>query len=176
VETFTLSRNREVQREILPIPDRPHTDPINYETLAQGGAFGGWSLYAKDSKPKYCYNFAGLRRFYVEGNILIPAGEHQVLIEFDYNGGGLAKRGMVPLYLDGETVGEGRVEATVLMVFLGDETCDVGSDSGTPVSDDYDARGDEFSDRVGLVQIDLGEDADHLISPQERLQLAMTRQ
>ena len=171
-----MSRNREVQREILPIPDRPHTDPINYETPAQDGAFGGWSLYAKDSKPKYCYNFAGLRRFYVEGNILIPAGEHQVLIEFDYNGGGLAKRGMVPLYLDGETVGEGRVESTVLMVFLGDETCDVGSDSGTPVSDDYDARGNEFSDRVGLVQIDLGEDADHLISPQERLQLAMTRQ
>ena len=177
METFTLSRNREVQREILPIPDRPHTDPISYETLAQGGAFGGWSLYAKDGKPKkYCYNIAGLRRFYVEGITLIPAGEHQVLIVFDYDGGGLAKGGTVPLYLDGETVGEGRVESTVLMVFLGDETCDVGSDSGTPVSDDYDACGNEFSDRVGLVQIDLGEDADHLISPQERLQLATARQ
>jgi hypothetical protein len=76
-------------------------------------------------------------------------------------------------------VGEGRVEATVPMVFSGDETCDVGSESGTPVSDDYDARGNQFSGHIGWVQIDLGEDAedaDHLISPQERLQLAMARQ
>ena len=29
--------------------------------LAQGGRFGGWSLYLKDGKPTYCYNFLGLR-------------------------------------------------------------------------------------------------------------------
>jgi arylsulfatase A-like enzyme len=147
--------------------------------IAQGGAFGGWSLYAKEGKPKYCYNFAGLRRFYVEGDTAIPAGEHQVRMEFAYDGGGLAKGGTVTLYLDGKEVGEGRVEATVPMVFSADETCDVGSESGTPVSDDYDTRGNEFSGRIGWVQIDLGEDAedaDHLISPQERLQIAMARQ
>ena len=55
-------------------------------------------------------------------------------------------------------------------------TCDVGSESGTPVSDDNDASGNEFSGRVDWVQIYLGEDADHLISPQERLQIAMARQ
>jgi len=89
-------------------------------------------------------------------------------MEFAYDGGGLAKGGTVTLYLDGDEVGEGRVEATVPMVFSADETYDVGSDSGTPVSDDYDARGSEFSGRVDWVQIDLGEDAkdaDHLISP-----------
>ena len=26
-----MSRDRVVQREILPIPDRPYTDPINYD-------------------------------------------------------------------------------------------------------------------------------------------------
>ena len=86
--------------------------------VAQGGAFGGWSLYAKDGKPKYCYNFAGLQRFYVEGDTAIPAGEHQVRMEFAYDGGGLGKGGTVTLYLDGNKVGEGRVEATVPMVFL----------------------------------------------------------
>src|SRR5215210_1847429 len=99
-------------------------------------------------------------------------------MEFAYDGGGLAKGGTVTLYLDGEEVGEGRVEATVPMVFSVDKTCDVGSDSGTPVSDAYDASGSEFSGRVDWVQIDLGEDAedpDHLISPQERLRVAMAR-
>jgi arylsulfatase A-like enzyme len=147
--------------------------------VAQGGAFGGWSLYAKDGRPKYCYNFAGLRQFHVEGDTVIPAGEHQIRMEFAYDGGGLAKGGTITLYLDGNKVGEGRVEATVPMIFSGDETCDVGSDIGTTVSNDYDALGNEFSGLIRWVQIDLGEDAedaDHLISPQERLQLAMARQ
>ena len=31
--------------------------------LAQAGRFGGWSLYLKDGKPTYTYNFLGLKRF-----------------------------------------------------------------------------------------------------------------
>ena len=85
--------------------------------VAQGGDFGGWTLYAKDGKPAYCYNFVGLRQFKMEGETAIPAGEHQVRMEFAYDGGGLAKGGTVSLYLDGNKVGEGRVEETVPMVF-----------------------------------------------------------
>jgi hypothetical protein len=48
-------------------------------------------------------------------------------MEFAYDGGGLAKGGTVTLYLDGDKVGEGRVEATVPMIFSADETADVGS-------------------------------------------------
>jgi hypothetical protein len=40
--------------------------------IAQGGSIGGWSLYAKDGKPKYCYNLLGVQRFYVEGDRPIP--------------------------------------------------------------------------------------------------------
>ena len=61
-------------------------------------------------------------------------------MEFAYDGGGLGKGGDVTLYVDGEQVGEGRVEATVPMVFSGDETTDLGRDTGTPVSDDYGPR------------------------------------
>ena len=35
--------------------------------LAQGGRFGGWSLYVKDGKPAYTYNFVGLKEFTVNG-------------------------------------------------------------------------------------------------------------
>ena len=79
--------------------------------IAQGGAFAGWSLYAKDGKPTYCYNLLGLQRFKIEGDAPIPAGTHQVRMEFAYDGGGLAKGGTVTLYVDGDKVGEGRVEA-----------------------------------------------------------------
>ena len=107
----------------------------------------------------------------------IPAGEHQVRAEFAYDGGGLGKGGTVTLYVDGAKVGEGRVEATVPMVFSADETTDVGSDSATPVSDDYGPKTSAFVGRVRWVQIDLeADDHDHLISPEERLRIAMTRQ
>jgi arylsulfatase len=85
----------------------------------------------------------------------------------------------VTLFLDGAKVGEGRVDATQPMAFSADETTDVGSDSATPVSDDYGPRDSQFSGRVHWVQIDLGEDADdadHLISPEERYRVAMARQ
>jgi arylsulfatase len=59
--------------------------------LAQGGAFGGWSLYAKDGRPKYCYNLFGLQRFKVEADAAIPPGTHQVRMEFGYDGGGPAR-------------------------------------------------------------------------------------
>ena len=108
---------------------------------------------------------------------MIPAGKHQVRMEFDYDGGGLAKGGTVSLYVDGQKDGEGRVDITIPMMFSADETCDVGKEGGSPVSPDYGPRGNEFSGEVNWVQIDLGkEDFDHLITPEERFKIAMNRQ
>ena len=147
--------------------------------LAQGGMFGGWSLYAKDGRPTYCYNLLGLQRFKIEGEKPIPAGEHQVRMEFAYDGGGMAKGGTVSLYIDGEKTGEGRVDRTQPMVFSLDDKTDVGSDRCTPVSDDYDPADSDFNGRIDWIQIDLGEDAkdaDHLITPEERYRIAMALQ
>jgi hypothetical protein len=125
-----LSRDRDVQREILPIPDRPYAGQITY-----------------DAKDPYT-SFPPIEP------LRPPAGAPNVLV----------------ILLD--DVGFGAASSA-------DETCDVGSESGTPVTGDYGASGNEFSGRVDWVQIDLGEDAedaDHLISPQERLRVAMARQ
>ena len=147
--------------------------------VAQGGAFGGWSLYTKEGKPAYCYNLFGLQRFNVYGEDPLAPGEHQVRVEFAYDGGGLGKGGTAALFVDGTQVGEGRIEGTVPMLFSADETLDIGSDSGTPVSDDLPVDELEFNGKVRWVEIDLGEDAedsDHLITPDERLKIAMARQ
>ncbi len=147
--------------------------------VAQGGNIGGWSLYAKGGKLKYCYNFLGIQQFYVESASVLPAGEHQVRMEFAYDGGGLGKGGTASLFVDGKKVGEGRVGATAAMVFSADDGCDVGVDTGSPVSPDYGSRGNEFSGSVKGVQLAIAEaavSADHLVSPAEAVRIAMARQ
>jgi arylsulfatase len=168
----TKNKSHSVSAEII-VPE----GGANGVIVAQGGAFGGWSLYVKDGKPAYCYNLFGLQRFKVAGDAAIPAGEHQVRMEFKYDGGGLAKGGAVSLFVDGKKDGEGRVDQTVPMLFSADETCDVGKETGSPVSPDYAPIDNEFSGAVNWVQIDLEkDDHDHLITPEERLQIVMARQ
>jgi arylsulfatase A-like enzyme len=145
--------------------------------IHQGGAFGGMSLYAKAGKAKFAYNFFGLQTFTTEASQPIPAGKHQVRMEFAYDGGGLAKGGKVNLYYDGKKVGEGRVERTHPLGFSADETTDIGRDTATPVSSDYTRNTSVFNGKINWVQIDLGKDVhDHFITPEERLNLAMARQ
>jgi arylsulfatase A-like enzyme len=147
--------------------------------VAQGGNIGGWSLYAKGGKLKYCYNLLGIQQFYAESSSVLPPGEHQVRMEFAYAGGGLGKGGTVSLFVDGKRVGEGKVAATAAMVFSADDGCDVGEDSGSPVSPDYGSRGNRFNGVVKGVQLAIAEDAvsvDHLVSPAEAVHIAMARQ
>ncbi len=145
--------------------------------IAQGGLTGGWSLYAKEGRLKYCYNFLGFERFYAESTTPIPADPHQLRMEFKYDGGGIGKGGAVSLYVDGKPVGQGRVERTIPLLFSCDETCDVGKEAGSPVCPDYGPTGNEFSGEVNWVQIDLEkDDHDHLISADERFRVAMLKQ
>jgi arylsulfatase A-like enzyme len=147
--------------------------------IAQGANIGGWSLYAKGGKLKYCYNLGGIQHFYVEANSPLAAGDHQVRMEFAYAGGGLGKGGKVTLYTDGKKVGEGDIPLTLAMIFSTDDGCDVGVDSGSAVSPDYSPHGNAFNGRVKGVQIaiaDAAENSAHLVSPQEALRIAMARQ
>jgi arylsulfatase A-like enzyme len=152
--------------------------PAQGVIIAQGGSIGGWSLYAKDGKLRYCYNLLGIQRFHAESDREIPEGTHQVRMEFAYDGPGLGKGGTATLYLDGEQVGEGQVEATAAMIFSADDTLDIGKEGGALVADDYPIPND-FSGEVNWVEIDVGEaaeDADHQLDPDERLRVAMARQ
>jgi arylsulfatase A-like enzyme len=146
--------------------------------IAQGGSIGGWSLYLKESKPRYCYNFLGMQRFYVGTDEEVPAGTHQVRMEFDYDGPGLGKGGTVALYLDGEKIGEGKIAATAPAIFSADDTCDVGRENGALVAEDYPVPND-FTGEVNWVEIDVGtaaDDADHRLDDEEVFRVAMARQ
>lgn len=145
--------------------------------VTQGGSAGGWSLYAQEGKLKYCFNFFGIEHYITSADTPIPAGKHQLRMEFTYDGGGLAKGGDVALFYDGEAVGTGRVEKTQPMGYSADEACDVGADTGSPASPDYGPTGNRFTGTIEWVQLDIGEDShDHLITPEARVNLAMGKQ
>ena len=96
-------------------------------------------------------------------------------MEFTYDGGGVGKGGEATLYIDGNAVGSGHIERTEAFLFSADETCDVGNEFGSPVTTDYSQR--EFSGEVEWVEIDLGlDDHNHLIRPEDRVNLAMALQ
>jgi arylsulfatase len=175
------------ESSIVSIKNRSHAVTAEIEVpdggaqgvvIAQGGSIGGWALYLKDGKPRYCYNLLGIHRFYVESDREVPAGKHQVRMEFDYAGPGLGKGGDVTLYLDGVQVGQGPVAATAAMAFSADDTCDVGEENGALVAEDYPVP-NRFTGEVNWVQIDAGEaaaDDDHRLDPEEMLRVAMARQ
>jgi arylsulfatase A-like enzyme len=103
--------------------------------LTQGGRFGGWSLYMKDSKPAYTYNFLGLSRNTVMAKAPISPGKAIVVLDFKYDGGGPGKGGIATLSVNGKQVAEGRIDRTQPNVYSADETADVGLDNQTPVAE-----------------------------------------
>jgi arylsulfatase len=128
----------------------------NGTILAQGGRFGGWSLYVKNGVPAYDYNFLGLQRTSVTSARKLAAGKAELRLEFAYDGGGPAKGGMATLFINGEKVGEGRIPATQPGLFSADETADVGIDLGTPVVEAIGAEEkSRFTGRIPKVTVEV---------------------
>jgi hypothetical protein len=79
--------------------------------------------------------------------------------------------------IDGNAVGSGRVERTVRWVSRQTRPATSAWTPAHPASPDYGPTGNRFTGKIAWVQIDIGEDGhDHLIQPQDRLNIAMARQ
>jgi arylsulfatase len=128
----------------------------NGTILAQGGRFGGWSLYVKDGVPAYAYNFLGLQQTSIVASKPLAPGKATVKYDFAYDGGGPGKGGLGTLYINGEKVGEGRIEHTQAGMFSADETADVGIDLGTPVVESIGSEAkSKFTGHVSKVTVDV---------------------
>jgi hypothetical protein len=122
--------------------------------LAQGGRFGGWSLYVKDGIPAYDYNFLGLQRSSVAATKPLAPGKATIRFDFAYDGGGLGKGGRGMICVNDEKVAEGRSEHTQPAIFSADETADVGIDLGTPVVEAIGSEGrSRFTGNIPRVTI-----------------------
>jgi len=125
--------------------------------LCQGGKFGGWALYMDNGKPAYTYNYFGLKSYTVKSSKAISKPNAEIKLDFTYDGDGTGKGGLAVIYIDGEKVGEGRIEKTEPAVFSADETADVGKDDATQVADHVfkDVKDSEFTGFVNKVTISI---------------------
>jgi arylsulfatase len=140
----------------LEVPD----DGADGVLVAQGGRFGGWSLYVNDGRPVYCHNLFDMERMYVRADRPLTSGPHIVEFHFAYDGGGVGKGGTGTIVVDGEEVATGRIDRTTPFRFSMDETLDIGIDRSTPVTDEYGAgRVNAYGGTISAVRVDLGDDS-----------------
>jgi arylsulfatase len=150
------------------IINRPHSITVDVEVpsggaqgvlISQGGIDGGYTLFIKDGKLRYTYNYVARTYYRVESNRPVPEGLHQLRYEFEVTGEpdilkgkGAAGRGQ--LYIDGELVGQVEMAVTnPIMLGLASGVA-VGADGGAPVTDEYEPPF-EFTGKIHKVVIDV---------------------
>ncbi|WP_137843374.1 arylsulfatase [Microbacterium sp. 2FI] len=129
--------------------------------VTQGGWFGGNALYLLDGRPTFSYarSHYPQHKYTITGADRIPAGDHEVVLDFRYDGGAPGSGGEAAILVDGVEVARGRIEQTVPVRISADETLDIGEDSGTPVVRDYDVPF-RFTGTLHKIVIDTAPDQD----------------
>ena len=117
---------------------------VNVETpdaagvlFSHGARFGGHSLYVKDRKLKYVYNFVGSNEQIVESTKEIPTGKRILGASFAREGDSMPTTGTLSLFVGDEKVGEGQIMTQPGNFSLVGEGLNVGRDAAEPVTDDY---------------------------------------
>jgi arylsulfatase len=121
--------------------------------LAQGGRFGGLSLFFDQGRPVFHYNRGAEKRYEIAGADATAPGEHLLVATFDF-GGQMGGPATVTLSMDGKPVATGIVAETKIVHMSLDETMDVGLDRWTPVTESYGAN-NEFNGSIEELKIHL---------------------
>ncbi|HQR04556.1 MAG: arylsulfatase [Proteobacteria bacterium] len=125
--------------------------------LAQGGRFGGYSLYVKDDRLHFAYNYLNVDHTRISSSTPLPTGRVILAAEFQYEGGRQpGAGGTVTLYADGKLIGTGKVPRTMARRISLSETFDVGFDATTPVTTDYTSPA-RFGPDLEQVRLRLGD-------------------
>lgn len=127
----TKNKSWRIEAEVV-IPE----DGAEGIILTHGGRFAGYGFYLLEGKPVFCYNLAGVARYYVKGDEKLSPGKHTLVYDYKHDGG-LGNGGTGTIEVDGKSVGSARIDRTLPFRLSLDETLDCGEDTGTPVSEDY---------------------------------------
>jgi arylsulfatase len=122
--------------------------------IAQAGYFGGWTLYMKDGKPHHEYNWFALERTNIGADTPLSPGKHTISYEFIPDAAKPGTGGKSILSVNGKKVAEAQIPKTQPFAFSGDEGADVGLDSETNVSPDYQQNANAFTGRIISVTVE----------------------
>jgi arylsulfatase A-like enzyme len=120
----------------------------------QGGRFAGWSLFLKDNKPTFVYNYLNSDRTTIQSSQPIAIGKSKIRFDFTADGGAIGAGGTGKIFINDKQVAEGRIEKTVAARFGIDDTFDIGQDTGTPVVDSYQVPF-KFTGNLEQLKVDL---------------------
>ena len=165
----TLNRSYNITAE-LEIPTNGAEGPI----VCIGGSDNGWSLYIKDKRLVYCYNYLGRQSFFVRATKDVPSGKVKIGFEFEKTGTQkMGAGGNVRLYVNNDKVGEGEIPKTAKFLETIGETFDIARDTGTAVTKEYN-EGSKFTGTVKKVIVELV--SERHIDAQADARIAMKRQ
>ena len=105
--------------------------------FSQGSRFGGHSLYIKDGRLVYAYNFVGELMQTVESTETVPTGHVVLSASFNREGDGMPPSGTLSLYIRDQKVGEGTIRTQIGKFGLGGGGLVVGRSGAEPVVDGY---------------------------------------
>jgi len=112
-------------------------DGGNGVIVANGGRFGGYSLWVNHGVPTFSYNLVMMEMYRWKGTEKLTPGSHKLRFSFVYDGGGFGKGGVGNLSVDGQTVDTHRIPSTICCTLVWFEGLDIGADYSTPVDDQY---------------------------------------
>ena len=124
--------------------------------FAHGSRFGGHSLFIKDKKLYYVYNFLGITEQQMVSGSIAP-GKYTVGMEFTKESAGPYKEsvGTAKLYVNDKEVANMQMKAQVgKFTLVGDGLC-VGYDSGDPVSKQYTSPGRFKGGTISFVTVNV---------------------
>jgi arylsulfatase len=167
--------------------NRPHSITADVEIsspgandgvlLSQGSGVGGWSMYLSEGRLHFAHNYVGRAVYRVIAPEQVPAGRHQLRLEFEPTGEpdfpkGRGVPGRAQLYVDGTLVAQEDFPITIpIMINPGPLVC--GYNHGSPVSPDYQTPF-RFTGVLHTVTVDL---SGELITDSEaEMRMAMARQ
>jgi hypothetical protein len=115
--------------------------------VSSGSHSGGYTLYLKDGKAHFYYNYLAKKDFKITSDVDVPEGDITLVYEFEVTGepdirSGKGAPGTGKLFINGRQVGSVDMDVTVPIIFSA-EGISVGSDYGDSV--DHEAYKPPFS-------------------------------
>jgi arylsulfatase len=122
--------------------------------MADGGEEGGFSLYIKDGKPAYTYNYFKRQITTIASPEALPPGPAKITLQLAYDGNGAGKSATITLFVNDKPAASARLPETVRTAFSFEETFDIGEDSASPVGP-YQSPF-PFAGRIEHIDLDIG--------------------
>jgi arylsulfatase len=146
--------------------------------VASGAHTGGYSLYIKDGKVHYVYNYLARKKFKISSNTKVPQGDVTIVYEFQVKGKpdtrhGKGAPGTGRLFINGKKVGEADMDVTVPLLFS-IEGLSCGSDYGDSVDPKAYKPPFEFTGTIKRVTFDLSGKA--IKNAEAEMRRAMSKQ